>query len=96
MIKHIVMFRLEGDGKAKAAAEFKAAIELLPTKIEGLESAEVGINDGPDSGNWDIVLTSTCRDYESLAAYAAHPLHLACVAIIKPLLATRACVDYTI
>ena len=94
MIKHIVMFRLEGQGTAEVAARFKEAIEALPAQIPQLVSAEVGINDGPDAGNWTIVLTATCADYADLAAYAAHPAHLACVAIIKPLLAARACVDY--
>lgn len=96
MVKHIVMFRLEGADKAAKAADFKKAIEALPATISQLESAEVGINDGPDKGNWDIVFTATCRDYADLATYATHPAHLACVAIIKPLLAARACVDYTL
>ena len=85
MVKHIVMFRLEGADKAAKAADFKKAIEALPATISQLESAEVGINDGP-----------TCRAFADLATYATHPAHLACVAIIKPLLAARACVDYTL
>lgn len=88
------MFRLEGQGTAEAASRFKEAIEALPVQIPQLVSAEVGINDGPDAGNWTVVLTATCADYADLAAYAGHPAHLACVAIIKPLLAARACVDY--
>lgn len=97
MVKHIVMFRLDADAQTKKelATRFKSAIEALPGRIDGLVSAEVGINDGPAEGNWDIVLTSVCRDYPSLAAYAFHPDHLACVAIIKPALASRACVDYS-
>lgn len=90
------MFRLEGDNAKAAAMEFKAAIEALPERITELESAEVGINDGPDNTNWDIVLTATCSDYKALATYSAHPLHLECVAIIKPILVSRACVDYTV
>lgn len=98
MVKHIVMFRLDADAQTKKelATRFKSAIEALPGHIDGLVSAEIGINDGPADGNWDIVLTSVCRDYPSLAAYAVHPDHVACVAIIKPALASRACVDYTV
>ncbi len=95
MIKHIVMFRLEGEGKEQAAAQFKKAIEALPASVPQLKSAEVGIDLGHISGNWDIVLTAECADEADLAAYSAHPDHLACVAIIKPLLAARACVDYS-
>lgn len=96
MIKHIVMFRLAGDAAAttKMAKEFKAAIEALPAKIAELKSVEVGINDGPAAGNWNIVLTALCENYDDLAVFSAHPAHLACVAIIKAAVEQRACVDY--
>lgn len=98
MIKHIVMFRLEASEAvaAVAASKFKSAIEALPGKIDALDAVEVGINDGPAHGNWNIVLTAECADYEALQTYSAHPEHLACVAIIKPYIAERACVDYTV
>lgn len=98
MVKHIVMFRLEAleTERARMAADFKAAIEALPAKIKELDAVEVGINDGPAAGNWTLVLTAECADYAALEAYSAHPEHLACVAIIKPAIAARACVDYCI
>ena len=98
MVKHIVMFRLDADAATAAslAADFKAAIEALPAKIDALTSVEVGVNDGPAEGNWNIVLAALCPDYQSLQAYSAHPEHLACVAIIKSHIAQRACVDYNI
>lgn len=98
MIKHIVMFRLEASDAvaAEAAGRFKVAIEALPGKIDALDAVEVGINDGTAHGNWNIVLTAECADYEALQTYSAHPEHLACVAIIKPYIAERACVDYTV
>ena len=96
MIKHIVMFRLDGDAKNEAALSFKKAIEALPAVIPQLKSAEVGLDDGKIAGNWDIVLTALCDNGEDLRTYSAHPAHLECVAIIKPLMAARACVDYTI
>lgn len=88
------MFRLEGQGHGEAARNFKTAIEALPAKLPQLISAEVGINDGPDAGNWTLALAAECRNYDDLAVYASHPLHLECVAIIKPFIAGRACVDY--
>lgn len=96
MVKHIVMFRLAGEAAATAAmaAEFKTAIEALPAQIKELKSVEVGVNDGPAAGNWNIVLTAVCDNYDDLAAYSAHPAHLACVAIIKAAIEQRACVDY--
>ena len=94
MIKHIVMFRLEGEGKADACRRFKEAIEALPAVIPELESAEVGLDTGAIEGNWNIVLPAVCDAAEALATYSAHPAHVACVAIIKPMLAGRVCVDY--
>lgn len=98
MVKHIVMFQLSAleDERKALADDFKKAIEALPAKIQGLHSAEVGINCGPANGNWHIVLTALCTDWQSLESYAAHPEHLKCVAIIKPYIAQRACVDYTV
>ncbi|MCM1067988.1 MAG: Dabb family protein [Muribaculaceae bacterium] len=90
------MFRLDAEPEVRAdlAARFKEAIEALPALVPGLVSAEVGINDGPAQGNWDIVLTALCPDWKSLEEYSAHPEHLKCVAIIKAAIAGRACVDY--
>ena len=95
MIHHIVMFRLEGCGSDLKAAEFKTRIEQLPAIIDELDSVEVRFNDGPAAGNWTLVLHGVCADNASLEAYSAHPAHLECVAVIKPLIAARACVDYT-
>lgn len=96
MVKHIVMFRLSApeDVRDAVAADFKCAIEALPAVIEGLDAVEVGLNCGPAEGNWHIVLTALCPGWEALQAYSAHPEHLKCVAIIKPYIAQRACVDY--
>ncbi|MBD5233565.1 MAG: Dabb family protein [Bacteroidales bacterium] len=98
MVKHIVLFRLEGEQAkvAQAAADFKKAIEELPALLPELKSVEVGINDGPAAGNWTIALTACCDNYADLEAYSAAPAHVACVAIIKPLLTGRTCVDYTV
>lgn len=96
MVKHIVTFLLDGSEAALAAKyEFKTAIEALPGVIPQLLTAEVGINDGPAQGNWDIVLTATAENMDDVAIYGADPKHIACVAIIKPYLRGRTCVDYT-
>lgn len=97
MVRHIVMFRLAADSdRARLAKEFKEAIEKLPAVLPTLDAVAVGINDGPAAGNWDIVLTADCADYDALQAYSAAPEHVACVAIIKAAMEARACVDYTI
>lgn len=95
MINHIVMFRLQGDAPkvAEAALSFKEAIEALVFTIPDLVEASVGINGNP-AEKWTLALTSKVESWEALAAYASHPDHLKAVAIIKPLIAERACVDF--
>lgn len=97
MVTHIVMFRLEGsaDLVESVCRQFKEKIETLPGHIDGLTEASVGINNGTDPTNWTLALTARCTDYAALNAYAVHPEHLACVAVIKPYIAGRVCVDYT-
>lgn len=89
------MFRLEGESKAvaDAAAAFKTGLEELPARIPELKSMEVAIDNSGIAGNWTVTLTAMCENFDDLKAYAGHPAHLACVAIIKPLIAARACVD---
>ena len=86
------MFKLRGeaDEVAAAASKFKAGLEALPAE---LKSIEVFIDNSSVEGNWTLSLIARCDSYADLAVYAAHPAHLDCVAIIKPLVAERACVD---
>ena len=95
MVKHVVMFKLDGDSAAvaKAAADFKAGLEALPAQIAELKSMEVAVDNSGIEGNWTVTLTALCDNFDDLKAYAGHPAHLACVAIIKPIVAARACVD---
>lgn len=95
MVKHVVMFKLDGDSAAvaKAAADFKAGLEALPAQIAELKLMEVAVDNSGIEGNWTVTLTALCDNFDDLKAYAGHPAHLACVAIIKPLVAARACVD---
>jgi len=95
MVRHIVIFRLTGpeELRSRLAAEFKSALEALPDEIPCLESIEVGINGNP-AEDCDIVLTATVPAMEDVAAYAAHPAHVAAASIIKGHVGLRTCVDY--
>ena len=84
MVKHVVMFRLEGEAAAvaKAAADFKAGLDALPAQISELKSMEVAIDNSGIEGNWTVTLTAVCNNFDDLKVYAGHSAHLACVAII--------------
>ena len=95
MVKHIVMFKLQGSDELRreTALRFKAALEALPEQIDVLQSIEVGINENPDE-QWDVVLTAIVPTMADVATYAKHPAHVAAAAIIKDVKELRACVDY--
>ena len=95
MVKHIVSFKLKGDAAARldAACRFKDALLALPEQISVLQSMEVGINANPLE-SWDVVLTAVVPTMADVDTYARHPAHVAAAAIIAPLKADRACVDY--
>lgn len=97
MVKHIVTFQFSGsDEERKAVATaFRDALVALPTQIEQLKSIEVGINENPSEA-WDLVLTATADTMADVAAYSAHPAHVAAVRLIAANKKSRACVDYTI
>ncbi len=97
MVKHIVMFRLNGteEERREACHRFKEALEALPEQIEVLKSIQVGINENP-AEHWDIVLTAIVPTMADVEVYAKHPAHVAAAAIVAPLKADRGCVDYTV
>lgn len=89
------MFRLRGSEEEimEATLAFRDALMTLPEQIDCLEDMEVGINLNPNE-DWHVVLTATIDDLANVPVYAAHPAHVAAAAIIAPLKADRACVDY--
>lgn len=95
MIQHIVEFKFEGSAEErKARAErFKAALLALPAQIDELKGMSVGINENP-AEEWDLVLIALAESLEDVAAYSAHPAHVAAVRdCIAGHVAGRACVD---
>lgn len=97
MVKHIVIFKFSGtkEQRLATAKTFKAALESLPEQIAELKSIEVGININSTEDN-DLVLTAKAETLEDVAKYSAHPAHVAAVTLVKPMIASRACVDYTV
>lgn len=95
MVKHIVMFKLNGSEtvRRRVATEFAEALLALPEKIVCLQNMEVGLNSNP-AEDWDVVLTATVGTMDEVEQYAKHPDHVAAAAIVGPYKAARACVDY--
>ncbi len=89
------MFRLKGtpEERRELAARFADALMELPAMIPELKSMETGLNVNPNE-TFDVILTAEADSLEDIAAYSAHPAHVACVDIIRGRIDCRACVDY--
>jgi quinol monooxygenase YgiN len=96
MIKHIVMWKLKGEGAEKQAniAQARAALETCRGAVPGMVKYEIGVDIGSDSSPWDLVVNSEFTDRAALDAYQQHPKHLAIKPIIGPLRESRGAVDY--
>ena len=97
MVRHIVMWSLEGDltsqEKRATAEKIKTLLESIKEKVPGAVKVEVIINE-LDSSNQDVALISDFTDTEALAAYQVHPDHLAAKEYIGSVAGKRACLDY--
>lgn len=97
MVKHIVTFKFSGTEEEKKGAcdRFKAALMALPEQIDCLQSMEVGINENP-AESWNLVLIAIVPTMADVPVYAKHPAHVAAFGLVKPLVESRACVDYEV
>lgn len=103
MIQHIVMFKFKetanGKTKAENLAEAKARMLSLKGQIPEIIEMEVYLGaEGSAPANYDYALVSKFRSLEELAAYQAHPLHVAFGQYVKELREPdgRVCIDYEI
>ncbi|MCX7714652.1 MAG: Dabb family protein [Clostridia bacterium] len=94
MIKHIVMWKLQEEGKAENAIKIKEILEGLKSKINVIRFIEVGINIEKSEAAYDIVLVSEFESQNDLESYQIHPDHKAAGAFIKTVATNRVVVDY--
>ena len=97
MIKHIVMWDLEGDtpeAKARAVAQLSRSFESLRGRIPGLLHLEIGVDSSRVDYACDVVLYSEFESQTALDAYAVHPEHLRVKDELQGLRIARHQVDY--
>lgn len=101
MLKHVVMWKLKDQAMGKTRIEnaeiMKQLLEDLPSGIEQLKSAEVGLcilKGGPSVS--DVVLITEFENEEDLKTYAEHPDHQRVVNFIVNVTDERRVVDYRI
>ncbi|SME88931.1 Dabb family protein [Desulfovibrio gilichinskyi] len=100
MIKHIVMWTLKDEAEGGTSAEngikMKQILENLSGKIDELKHIEVSVDVFAAIPDCNVVLYSEFETKDDLDAYQVHPLHQACVAFIKQVVASRNVIDYVI
>lgn len=98
MIKHIVMWKIEGtkdQTKEQVIQAMKEQFEALNGQIEGMHSLEVGCNYNTSEAAYDAVLTSVHTDKEALEAYQQHEKHQHVAnTYVRPFATARAVVDF--
>lgn len=94
MLKHMVLFRLEGLSDSQEAAMIEA-FESLVSVIPELRSLRMGRNISPRDDQFTHGLLSEHDDMAACMAYVNHPAHQAAVAEhLAPYLKQRAIVDF--
>ncbi|MCU1424158.1 MAG: hypothetical protein JWM51_449 [Microbacteriaceae bacterium] len=97
MIRHVVSWKLNSaDATALAldSATIRAALESLPPLVSELKSLSVGSNVANAGVNWDLCLVADYDSLDDLEAYQVHPEHQRVAAVIRPLVESRAVVDF--
>ena len=99
MIKHIVMWNMEGETKEdrRLAAEFlRSRFEEIRGEVPGLLHLEVGLDHSRVDYACDVVLYTEFESQEALDAYAAHPAHLRVKGELGQMRVARFQVDYAV
>ena len=98
MIKHVVLFKLKEfaseEEKTRKINQIKLGLLNLKTIIKELQSIEVGINENYKE-QYDIALITTHLSMADMQVYAVHPEHQAVSKIVRDVLESRACVDFS-
>ncbi|MFF4775229.1 Dabb family protein [Microtetraspora fusca] len=97
MIRHVVLFTWTEDATAEQKAEVAARLNTLPGIISQIRSYAVGADAGINPGNHEFAVVADFDTVEDYLAYRDHPTHLSIIAEhIKPILASRAAVQYAV
>lgn len=98
-LRHIVMWKLNGESAAERdaqAEEIIAALVPLRDTVPAVRSLDVRRNELFEGANYDVVLVSDFDDAAGLAAYATHPEHVKVIDLVRGYSADRVAVDFTV
>ncbi|MCL2453979.1 MAG: Dabb family protein [Micrococcales bacterium] len=98
MLRHIVMWsfadQAAGADRAANVARAHAMLTELDGLVPGMRHLEVVVPPAHLEHTHDLLLVADFDGPDDLAAYAAHPQHVAVASFIGEVRTARACVDY--
>ncbi|GAA3143983.1 Dabb family protein [Planomonospora alba] len=97
MFRHVVLLAWTSDATDEQKAAVLTALGTLPDAVPQLRSYVFGADAGISPGNHDLAIVADFDSADDYAVYRDHPAHQAVIAeYIKPILASRAAVQYEI
>jgi hypothetical protein len=94
MLRHVATFTWNDTATPAALDEIVAALLALPGQIPELRAYHLGPDAGLDDGNADFAIVADFDDVAGWRAYQANPRHQAARALMRPIIASRAAVQY--
>ncbi|MBE3002072.1 Dabb family protein [Nocardiopsis sp. HNM0947] len=93
-LRHIALFRWQDGVDDAQIAEVERLLGALPAAVPELRSYSFGRDAGVSEGAFDFAVVADVDDEAGFVAYRDHPDHQAALAVIRPLLADRAAIQY--
>lgn len=75
MLRHVCMFRWEANADDQVRSRFLTGLEELLAADDRVRDHRVGINIGPMTDNFDLVLVVDFDDLDGYLDYEASPAH---------------------
>ncbi len=98
MIRHIILIKFKPTAKISEINDLKSRFESMPSKIEGVNSVEWGLNDSPEGKNKDYThaVLMNFVDDAGRDNYLPHPEHVELKKLFRPILEDLVVFDYTV
>ncbi|MCG5217807.1 Dabb family protein [Streptosporangium sp. KLBMP 9127] len=97
MLRHVVLFTWTDDSTEEQRAEVATRLRELPGAIAQIRDYRIGADAGINDGNYHFAVVADFDSVDDYLVYRDHPLHQAVIAeTIKPIVAGRAAVQYTL
>ena len=98
MIRHILLIKFKASATSEKIQQLRELFEAMPTKVEGVNDVEWGLNNSPEGKNKDYThaVMMTFSDEAGRQNYLPHPEHDALKEVFRPLLEDIIVFDYEI